>query len=79
MAKIAVIVGSMRSERHGIKVAKWVVSKLEEKPNAIHFSLGGPWFGGSYKDIKYAQDWEDEKLLYRNTVDETRPTQWVKF
>jgi len=31
MAKIAVIVGSVRSERHGIKVAKWVVSKLEDK------------------------------------------------
>ena len=55
------------------------VSKIGEKPSAIHFSLGGPWFGGSYKDIRFAQDWEDEKLLYRNTVQETRPTQWVKF
>ena len=55
------------------------VSKIGEKPSAIHFSLGGPWFGGSYKNIRFAQDWEDEKLLYRNTVKETRPTQWVKF
>ena len=31
MAKIVVIVGSVRTERHGIKVAKWVVKKLKEK------------------------------------------------
>ena len=31
MVKIVVIVGSVRSERNGIKVAKWIVSKLEEK------------------------------------------------
>ena len=35
MAKIAVIVGSVRSERHGIKVAKWVVSKLEDKGHQV--------------------------------------------
>jgi len=40
MAKIVVIVGSVRSERHGIKVAKWVVSKLKE--NDHHVSLVDP-------------------------------------
>jgi len=40
MAKIVVIVGSVRSERHGIKVARWVVSKLEE--NGHHVSLVDP-------------------------------------
>ena len=40
MAKIAVIVGSVRSERHGIKVARWVISKLEEKGH--HVSLVDP-------------------------------------
>ena len=40
LAKIAVIVGSVRSERHGIKVAKWVVGKLQEKSH--HVSLIDP-------------------------------------
>ena len=40
MAKIAVIAGSVRSERHGIKVARWVISKLEEKGH--HVSLVDP-------------------------------------
>ena len=40
LAKIAVIVGSVRSERHGIKVAKWVVDKLQEKGH--HVSLIDP-------------------------------------
>ena len=55
------------------------VSKLDEKVKAIHFSLGGPWFGGKYKNIRFAQDWEDEKLLYRNTLPERRPTQWINY
>ena len=40
MAKIVVIIGSVRSERHGIKVAKWVVSKL--KNNGHDVSLVDP-------------------------------------
>ena len=40
LAKIVVIVGSVRSERHGIKVAKWVVRKLKEKGH--HVSLVDP-------------------------------------
>tara|TARA_R100000322_G_scaffold99208_1_gene62626 strand:- start:314 stop:1177 length:864 start_codon:yes stop_codon:yes gene_type:complete len=55
------------------------VSKLNEKIKAIHFSLGGPWFGGKYKNMQFAQDWEDEKLLYRNTLPERRPTQWINY
>jgi NAD(P)H-dependent FMN reductase len=39
MAKIAVIIGSVRSERHGIKVAKWVVSKLEDKGHQVFQNL----------------------------------------
>ena len=35
MAKIVVIVGSVRSERNGIKVAKWVVSKLEAQGHTV--------------------------------------------
>ena len=40
LANIVVIVGSVRSERHGIKVAKWVVGKLKEKGH--HVSLVDP-------------------------------------
>ena len=35
MAKIAVIVGSVRAERHGIKVANWIVKKLQEKQHEV--------------------------------------------
>ena len=35
MAKIVVIVGSVRSERNGIKVAKWIVSKLEANGHTV--------------------------------------------
>ena len=35
MAKIVVIVGSVRSERNGIKVAKWVASKIEAKGHTV--------------------------------------------
>ena len=55
------------------------VSQLKDSPNAIHFSLGGPWFGGKFATMQFAQDWEDEKLLYRNTIYETRPTKMVTY
>ena len=55
------------------------VSQLKDSPNAIHFSLGGPWFGGKFSTMQFAQDWEDEKLLYRNTINETRPTKMVTY
>ena len=35
VAKIAVIVGSVRSERQGIKVANWIVKKLEERSHEV--------------------------------------------
>ena len=56
MAKIAVIVGSMRSERHGIKVAKWVVSKLEEKGHDVSLvdpmELNLPILDKMYKEME---------------------------
>jgi NAD(P)H-dependent FMN reductase len=36
VAKIAVIVGSVRSERQGIKVANWIVKKLEQRNHEVH-------------------------------------------
>jgi NAD(P)H-dependent FMN reductase len=56
MAKIAVVVGSMRSERHGIKVAKWVVSKLEEKNHDVSLvdpmELNLPILDKMYKEME---------------------------
>ncbi len=62
MAKIAVIVGSVRSERNGIKVAKWVVSKLEEKGHSVSLvdpvELDLPLLDKMYKEM----DSPSEKL-----------------
>ncbi len=56
MAKIVVIIGSVRSERHGIKVAKWVVSKLEDKGHQISLvdpmELDLPLLDKMYKEMK---------------------------
>ena len=35
MAKIAVIAGSVRSERQGIKVANWITKKLKERGHEV--------------------------------------------
>mgnify|MGYP003997030567 FL=1 len=55
MAKIVVIVGSVRSERNGIKVAKWIVSKLEEKGHTVSLvdpvELDLPLLDEMYKEI----------------------------
>ena len=40
MAKIVVILGSVRSQRHGIKVGNWVVDKLTERHHDV--SLADP-------------------------------------
>ena len=56
MAKITVIVGSVRSERHGIKVAKWVVSKLKEKGHDVSLvdplELDLPLLDKMYKEME---------------------------
>jgi len=55
MAKIVVIVGSVRSERNGIKVAKWIVLKLEEKGHTVSLvdpvELDLPLLDEMYKEI----------------------------
>ena len=56
MAKIAVIIGSVRSERNGIKVAKWVVSKLEAKGHTVSLvdpvELDLPLLDKMYKEME---------------------------
>lgn len=56
MAKIAVIIGSVRSERNGIKVAKWVVRNLEDKGHQVYLidpmELDLPLLDKMYKEMK---------------------------
>jgi NAD(P)H-dependent FMN reductase len=56
MAKIAVIVGSVRSERQGIKVANWIVKKLEQRNHEVHLvdpvKLQLPLLDKMYKEMK---------------------------
>ncbi len=56
VAKIAVIVGSVRSERQGIKVANWIVKKLEQRDHEVHLvdpmKLQLPLLDKMYKEMK---------------------------
>ncbi|HUU48497.1 MAG TPA: NADPH-dependent FMN reductase [Nitrosopumilaceae archaeon] len=56
MAKIVVIVGSVRSERQGIKVANWIVKKLEERNHKVYLvdplKLQLPLLDKMYKEMK---------------------------
>jgi hypothetical protein len=37
LAKIAIIVGSIRQNRQGIKVARWMEEKLKERGHIVYF------------------------------------------
>jgi len=56
MAKIAVIVGSVRSDRQGIKVARWLEQKLKERNHTVFFidpmELNLPLLDRMYKEMK---------------------------
>jgi len=56
LAKIVVIVGSVRSERHGIKVAKWIVAKLQNRGHQVFLAdpveLKLPLLDKMYKEIE---------------------------
>ena len=60
MAKIAVIVGSVRSERNGIKVATWIVKKLEEKGHDVSLvdplKLELPLLDKMYKEMEHPSE-----------------------
>ena len=67
MAKIAVIIGSVRSERQGIKVANWVVKKLEERNHEVNLvdplQLQLPLLDKMYKEMKTPS--ENLQKLYK--------------
>jgi NAD(P)H-dependent FMN reductase len=60
MAKIAVIVGSVRSERQGIKVGNWIVKKLEERGHIVSLvdplKLQLPLLDKMYKEMDSPSD-----------------------
>ena len=55
MAKIAIIVGSVRQNRQGIKVARWMEEKLKERGHTVYFidplELNLPLLDKMYKEI----------------------------
>ena len=55
MAKIAIIVGSVRQNRQGIKVARWMEEKLKERDHTVYFidplELNLPLLDKMYKEI----------------------------
>jgi NAD(P)H-dependent FMN reductase len=60
VAKIAVIVGSVRSERQGIKVGNWVVKKLEGRGHIVSLvdplKLQLPLLDKMYKEMETPSD-----------------------
>jgi len=34
------------------------------EPKAVHFTLGGPWFGGAYGEVDFADDWRAASTAY---------------
>ena len=56
MFKIALIVGSVRRDRHGIKVARWLEQKLKERNHTVFFidpmELNLPLLDRMYKEMK---------------------------
>ena len=55
MAKLAVIVGSVRRDRQGIKVARWIEKKLQGRNHIIYFidpvKLELPLLDRMYKEM----------------------------
>jgi len=55
MAKIVLIVGSIRKDRNGIKVARWVEEKLKERNHDVYFAdpieLNLPLLDRMYKEM----------------------------
>jgi len=56
MAKIVVIVGSVRQDRNGIKVARWMEKKLKERNHDVYFvdpmELNLPLLDRMYKEME---------------------------
>ena len=55
MAKIALLVGSVRHNRHGIKVARWMEQKLKDRNHTVFFidpiEINLPLLDRMYKEM----------------------------
>ena len=60
MAKIAVIVGSIRSDRQGIKVARWIEKNLLNRNHTVFFidplELKLPLLDRMYKEMSHPSE-----------------------
>src|SRR5215204_3324043 len=56
MAKVALIVGSVRRDRQGIRVARWIKEKLENRKHIVFFidplELNLPFLDRMYKEME---------------------------
>ena len=72
MAKIALIVGSVRRDRQGIRVAKWLEQKLQTRDYIVHFidplELILLLLDRMYKDMK---DPSEQLVHLRNKIKES--------
>ena len=43
----------------------WTSGHNQEKPYAVHYTRGGPWFN-EWQDVEFAKEWIDERDYYLN-------------
>jgi NAD(P)H-dependent FMN reductase len=71
MAKIALIVGSVRRDRQGIKVARWMNEKLKNRNHIVFFidplELNLPLLDRMYKEM---MDPSEEMKSFRNKIND---------
>jgi NAD(P)H-dependent FMN reductase len=69
MAKIALIVGSVRRDRQGIKVARWMEEKLKDRNHTVFFidplELNLPLLDRMYKEM---DDPSEQMKDFRNKI-----------
>ena len=71
MPKIALIVGSVRRDRQGIKVARWMEEKLKTRNHTVYFidplELNLPLLDRMYKEM---EDPSEKMKTLRNEIND---------
>jgi NAD(P)H-dependent FMN reductase len=71
VAKIALIVGSVRRDRQGIKVARWMEEKLQTRKHTVYFidplELNLPLLDRMYKEM---MDPSEKMKTLRNKIND---------
>jgi len=54
------------------------ITEASEEPVLVHFTNGGPWFGGEYVDVDYGEEWTAARRqwLAEDTYVPGRPFTW---